>query len=344
MRKILLFFFVFASLAHVCSCLLSLYLLSLALPITCTFLWPLLTRSHYSIAISTVLWHLVLNDYSFSPQLRLQWQAQRRAPRKMWRGSAVAEQNTVYCISSASHTVYCYEVNKGQWQEHSECPHSDTGLAIIRGVLTAIGGQGRSGETNKLLSWKNQVWEEVFPPMSTARYHHAVVSYSGYIIAAGGDGGETSIELFDISCSTWSTVASLPRPLPRITATVCGDRLYVMGHVGDTYYTSISNIKEASTQPSHLQPTWLPLPCAPVYGSTLSTMCGAVVAVGGVRGGTVTSDIHQVHNGEWVRIGCMDTARYEPIVAVLPGDRMAVMGSYRSSPSSLTAVELAVLC
>ena len=72
--------------------------------------------------------------------------------------------------------------------------------------------------------------------------------------------------------------ASLPRPLPSITATVCGDRLYVMGSGGETYYTSISNFKEASTQPSHLQPTWLPLPRAPVDGSTLSTMCGAVVA------------------------------------------------------------------
>ena len=330
-----------ASLAHVCSCLLSLYLLSPALPITCTFFWPLLTRSHYSIAISTVLWHLVLNDHSFPPQLRLQWRTQRRAPRGMFRGSAVAEQNTVYCISRGSNTVYCYEVNKDKWQKHSECPHSNTGLAIIRGVLTAIGGLGRSGETNKLLSWKNQVWEEVFPPMSTARYDHAVVGYSGYVIAAGGN-GETSVELFDISCSTWSTVASLPRPLLGITATVCGDRLYVMDLFGETYYTSISNFKEAPTQPSHLQPTWLPLPDAPVRGSTLSTMCGAVVAVGGVRGATATSDIHQVHSGEWVRIGCMDTAREWPIVAALP--TMVVVGGYPSSPSSFTAVELAVLC
>ena len=266
----------------------------------------------------------------------------------MYRGSAVAEQNTVYCISRISNTVYCYEVNKDEWQEHSECPHSNTGLTIIRGVLTAIGGEGRSGKTNKLLSWKNQVWEEVFPPMSTARCGHAVVGYSGYVIAAGGARGETSVELFDISCSTWSTVASLPQPLHQITATVCGDRLYVMGYGGETYYTSISNFKEASTQPSHLQPTWLPLPRAPVKWSTLSTMCGAVVAVGGGRGGTATSDIHQVHSGEWVEIGCMDTARYMPIVAALP--TMVVVGGLSSSPSSpypspiLTAVELAVLC
>jgi len=200
--------------------------------------------------------------------------------------------------------------------------------------------------TNKLLSWKNQVWEEVFPPMSTARRDHAVVSDNQYIIAAGGGDDETSVELFDISCSTWSTVASLPRPLLLITATVCGDRLYVMGYVGETYYTStcISNFKEASTQLPHLQPTWLPLPRAPVRWSTLSTMCGAVVAVGGRRGGTDTSDIHQVHSGEWVRIGCMDTARSLPLVAVLPGDSMLVVGGFLPSSSSRTAVELAVLC
>ena len=260
----------------------------------------------------------------------------------MFRGSAVAEQNTVYCISRDSHTVYCYEVNKDEWQKHSECPHSNTGLAIIRGVLTAIGGQGRSGKTNKLLSWKNPVWEEVFPPMNTARYYHAVVSDGHYVIAVGGDDSETSVELFDISCNTWSTVTSLPRPLSSITATVCGGQLYVMNSYDRIYYTSIANFKEASTQPFHLQPTWLPLPNAPVQGSTLSTMCGAVVAVGGMRF-TAISDIHQLHGGEWVRIGHMDTARHQPIVAVLPGDRMVVVGSYNWFRDS-TAVELAVVC
>ena len=73
-------------------------------------------------------------------------------------------------------------------------------------------------------------------------------------------------------------------------------------------------------------------------------MCGSVVAVGGRRGATATSDIHQVHSGEWVRIGCMDTARYWPIVAAPPGDRLLVVGGHSSSLSRLTAVELAVLC
>ena len=262
----------------------------------------------------------------------------------MTRGSSVVEQNNVYLMDRYSHTVYCYEVNKDEWQEHSECPHRNTGLAIIRGVLTCVGGQrdlgGRDVKTNKLLSWKNQVWEEVFPPMSTARYRHAVLVVSDYVIAAGG-WDETSVELFSTITNTWSTVASLPLPLPGITATVCGDKVYVMDWFGRTYYTSISNFKEASTQPSHLQPTWLPLPDAPWRVSTLSTMCGSVVAVGGTRGGTITSDIHQVHSGEWVRIGCMDTARYLPIVAAPPGDRLLVVGG---ASSSLTAVELAVLC
>ena len=185
----------------------------------------------------------------------------------MEKGSCVSQENTVYCMCGYSHTVYCYEVNKNEWQELSKCPHRDTGLAIIRGVLTCVGGKrdlgGRSVKTNKLLSWKNQVWEEVFPPMSTARCEHAVLVVSDYVIAAGG-AVETSVELFSTITNTWSTVASLPRPLDFITATVCGDKVYVMGWGGQTYYTSISNFKEASTQPSHLQPTWLPLPDAPV--------------------------------------------------------------------------------
>ena len=70
--------------------------------------------------------------------------------------------------------------------------------------------------------------------------------------------------------------------------------------------------------------------------------------MGGRRGDTTTGDVYQLRQREWVRIGGMHTAREYPIVAVLrvPGHRMLVVGGFSSfpSPSSLTAVELAVLC
>ena len=271
----------------------------------------------------------------------------------MVRGGAVVHHNIVYCISYDSYTVYAYQPDEDEWQEHSHCPHRDnrTGLAIIKDLLTVIGGkeeeEGR--KTNKLLSWRDGRWEEVFPPMNTARCNHAVLSEDDYVIAVGGD-GETSVELFTVSTNTWSTVTSLPQPLTNITATLSCNILYAMDWDGRTFSISLSHwTKNTSREPPRPHPTWQPLPRdAPFRGSTLTTVCGEVMAVGGARGYTATGDVYQLRQREWVRIGCMHTARWLPIVSVprVPGHSMLVVGGY-SSPypySRLTAVELAVLC
>ena len=49
--------------------------------------------------------------------------------------------------------------------------------------------------------------------MNTARSEHAVVTEDHYVIAVGGGGGETSVELFTVSTNTWSTVTFPPLPL-----------------------------------------------------------------------------------------------------------------------------------
>ena len=269
----------------------------------------------------------------------------------MLRGGAVVHHNIVYCISYDLYTVYAYQPDEDEWQEHSHCPHNWTGLAIIKNLLTVIGGKEEEEEeegrkTNKLLSWRDGRWEEVFPPMNTARWDHAVLSEDDYVIAVGGR-DETSVELFTVSTNTWSTVTSLPQPLTTITATLSCNILYAMDLDGRTFSISMSHwTKNTSREPSRPHPTWQPLPHdAPVY-STLTTVCGEVMAVGGGRGGTTTGDVYQLRQREWVRIGCMDTARDYPIVAVLrvPGHSMLVVGGYSPSSRLLTAVELAVLC
>ena len=167
-------------------------------------------RFSYSMAICTVLCRLVLTAHSYSPQLKLKWQPRKRSPDRMVRGSAILHHNVIYCASFDSRTVYQYEIDKDEWKEHSQCPHTETGLAIMKDLLTAVGGENRSGDkTNKLVTWRGGRWEEVFPPMNTARCNHAVQTDSSYVIAAGG-GGETSVEIFNMSSNSWSTVTSLP--------------------------------------------------------------------------------------------------------------------------------------
>ena len=264
----------------------------------------------------------------------------------MWRGAAVASHNTIYYISRGSNAVYYYQLDEDKWQRHSECPHCWTGLAIINELLTAVGGWGKSRKTNKLLTWQGKAWEEVYPPMNTARWNHAVVSNGcSYVIAAGGGGGdETSVEHFNISSNAWSTVTSLPQPLPDITATLNGDNVYAMDSAGKAYFIQLSNLN-TPTELYDPQLGWQPLTCdAPVRCSTLCTVGDAVVAVGGETSTNVCRGIYHLCNREWMRIGHMKTARWYPMIAVLPGDRMVVVGGdspHSSSPP--TPVEVAVL-
>lgn len=248
----------------------------------------------------------------------------------------------VYCVSRSSNTIYCYQLDEDQWQKHSQCPYSGPGLTIISDLLTAIGGKEGSHKTNKVVSWKDGKWMEVFPPMNTARFEHAVVSDGHYVIAAGGK-NETSVELFTIRSNTWSAGTSLPQPLALITITLCDHWLYAMNTEGQTYSISMSDL--ATDTPTKLSPSqWQHIsPKIPIELPTLSTMSDKVVAVGGARGLNCSDEIYQLCDGKWVRIGCMHSARLCPVIAVVSGKKMIVVGGFSAALSQYAAVELAVL-
>ena len=272
------------------------------------------------------------------PQLNLQSRRMRNAPERMYRGSAVAYGNIVYCIPSHSYTIYSYHTNQDEWKEHANCPYRYTALIFINGYLTTVGGRDEREITNKVLSRKGGRWEEEVPPMVTARYDHAVINNKQTVVVAGGE-KEESVEVF--TDSSWSSVARLPRYLYHITATLCEDQVYVMDYDGNIYTSSLTTL--LSTQPTatpSTHSTWRPLNTPPVRGSTLSTIGSQVVVVGGRRGGTPTTDVHTLINGVWSRIGSMSTGRHIPIVVVVNGDKMAVVGSSLPSFSSSYSVEL----
>ena len=257
----------------------------------------------------------------------------------MWRGSAVTHEDTIYCISRHSYTIYSYRTDHDEWKEHANCPYRNTALIFINGYLTTVGGRDeRDRTTNKVLSRKGGRWEEEVPPMVTARYNHAVITNKHTVVVAGGR-EETSVEVF--TGSSWSSVAPLPRYLPHITATLCEDQVYVMDYHGNIYTSSLTTF--LSTRPTatpSTHSTWRPLNIAPVTWSTLSTIGSQVVVVGGMRGVTPITDVHTLINCEWTRIGSMSTGRTFPIVVVVNGDKMAVVGHLSLSSSSSYSVEL----
>ena len=107
----------------------------------------------------------------------------------MNRGAAVVDGNVAYFMSYDGQT-YLYDSFKQIWSERPKCPHWHGSLAVIRSLLTAIGGSKQATTDNALLSMnsKAQMWEEHFPPMPSKRSHTAVVSTKQHLIVAGGKG------------------------------------------------------------------------------------------------------------------------------------------------------------
>ena len=247
--------------------------------------------------------------------------------------------------------IHCYLLNEDQWKIKLKFPRFSAALAIIRGLLTGIGGG-----TNIVTSWNENGWEEVFPAMSVQRSQPAVENSGDYTIVVGGQGPNnehlTSIEVFSILSNTWAIIADTPVPFTNINTTFCGDRLYVASYDRNLSMYSIllrfsepkigTNLSlELSTKSK-----WRQHVDNPTYHSSLSTIGNQVVLVGGMincDSKSQTGDVFGLDNGHWVKIGCMQSARIQPIVAVLSGNRMLALGGHNQSRGS-DALELAVLC
>ena len=295
---------------------------------------------------------IIITCHVISPQLTVQCHTQKKTvPCGMSRGSAVADLNNVYCSPSGSKSVYRYRLREDQWNDLPSCPYMNSGLVVIDGVLTAVGGVEGSHHTNKLFTLRQSRWVEEYPPMKTARSSPVVVSTSdgGHmnVIAIGGGGVRwiDAVELYNTGSSTWSQITSLPQPLTRPSAAICDNRLYVIGNDGDGYSCSLQALLSSdhpiSSQSITRSLTWTPLPRLPVRYSTAATLCGQLVISGGMRDGSVVNSIHQLVDGQWVNIGSMSSGRRWCLVASPSPDKMVVVGGF-GAHTQLDSVEVCV--
>ena len=158
----------------------------------------------------------------------------------MWRGAAVVDGKIAYFRIGGSSVVHAYDPPTQQWSTLPECPQVNFSLAVINGLLTAIGGNLSGQATNTLLSLagedRGRKWMEKFPPMPTKRWSTAAVCSVKSLIVAGGTTGTgrytdnlATVEVMDTETCQWLTASSLPHPFNAASATICGDRLYLLG-------------------------------------------------------------------------------------------------------------------
>ena len=114
-----------------------------------------------------------------------EWRDGGRAPYCTTRGAAVADGNVVYFMDWSG-KICSYDLSMQWWSELPKFPHQYSSLAVLKGLLTAIGGSKGGAPTSKLLSIIDQKWVEHFPSMPTKRSHTVAVTTKQHLIVAGG--------------------------------------------------------------------------------------------------------------------------------------------------------------
>ena len=274
-------------------------------------------------------------------------------PCSMDRGSASTDGRFAYFTPAQTNFVYRYEWRSENWAQLPSCPYFDSALVVIEGCLTAVGGVDGS-RTGKLFTLQDNKWFEKYPPMNAVRFCSAVVSTSDgeYVIVIGGVGGSgswtTSVKLLHVKTRRWYELTDMPKPLSLPSATVCGSRLYVIsGEIGDfTGYSCSLKALLSSAQPLTPQSlprliSWTPLPCSlPVEFSTLATLSGELLIVGGARNpSTSINSIHQLVGGEWVEVGSMLGSRWLCLAVSPAPDTLVIVGGKESVYMELNTVE-----
>ena len=298
----------------------------------------------------------------------LHWSKCGRAPRKMVKRSSVVNGNMAYCNPDDSNNVYSYDSQKEMWSSLPPIPHRYSSLAVVSGLLTAIGGGGLgitiiTNVTNQLLSLPGEgKWVERFPPMPTKRYGTAAVCSGKSLVVAGGSGMDQKplhiVEVMDTESLQWSTASSLPFEHRYASATICQDQIYLLGHVmsneprlmlccsmADLLQSCRSQSLGARLETLTLQEVWHRVADLPVRASSCATLSGQLLAVGGYDDSikNYTTAIHQYNpaTNSWEVISHMPTARSDTLVAVLPGNKLMVVGGYK--PIKTNIVEIATL-
>ena len=299
--------------------------------------------------------------------LRLHWRKCGRAPGMMVKPSSVVDGNMAYFSSLHSNDVYSYDSEKQRWSSLPQSSHGLCSLAVVSGLLTAIGGVWGIIVTNQLLSLTCEgKWVECFPPMPTKRYGTAAVCSGKSLVMAGGSAEDNTllhtVEVMDTETLQWSTASSLPFALVYASATICQDRIYLLGYDTSNEPRSVlaSSMPDLlqSCQPQSLgarletltlQEVWHLVADLPVRESSCATLGGQLLAVGG-RDDMIenyTTAIHQYNpaTNSWDVISHMPTARYDTLVAVLPGNKLMEVGGYTGAlfGTRTDLVELATL-
>ena len=275
------------------------------------------------------------------------------APRQMHRGSATVCGNRAYFRPGFTRKgeVLSYDADTEKWSLLPVCPRNRFTLTVVNDLVTAVGGRQENIHTDTLLSLVEEggkkKWEEHFLPMPTKRSYTSVVCSGKALVVTGGEGDEdtalTTVEVMDTETPQWSTASSLLHPLTQASATIFGDSVYLVGG-RDKQGIMTKSVFTPSLAGNHSK--WHKIADLPVSTSTSVTLNGQLLAVGGYDSHAKAANNIYSYNTEtncWEVISQMHTPRSWCLVAVLPGNKLMVVGGEIGKDEDTKKVEIAKL-
>ena len=258
-------------------------------------------------------------------------------------GGGVADKDEDAC------TVMVYEQGVG-WRTLPRYRYKWFVMAVLQDQLTLVGGREvfMMRVTNQISVWDSQQWTHPYPPMPTACYGPAVVTYINWLVVAGGSIGVgylATVEIMNTTNKQWFTATPLPVGRHTMTSVVVGDECYFMGGFTRSTggYSGLAGNKEiphvslpaitSQTVSQHpINPAqWHTLPDTPLEFSAPLALHGSLLALGGCHDGQHRSSaihLYQAERRQWVKVGDLPTARSHCSCTLLPSGEILVAGGW----------------
>ena len=255
--------------------------------------------------------------------------------------------------------IYRYQVSTDQWGEGT-CPHYRCSLAYHNHLMT-IGGavtrDDKAPRTDEILSFIDDDWKSVFPPMPTRRsrsialtchFNEAVL----LIVIGGEDDTDSSLKTVEILDLTnpqngWQRAHDVPETLCSSSGTVVGDYIYVIAgwskrnnHSSSAFRCKIADLIASVYQPNAPN-VWETLPQLPAEEATCTSLLNTVIVVGGWANSVAVHDIrtYNLESNRWEVIGYLQKRRYI-CFAIGVANRLIVFGGKKDTVDKENTIEI----
>ena len=298
---------------------------------------------------------------------KLQWTEGVEAPSKISRQfsgmvDAIVDDDVMYMMEGTH--IYAYSANSSTWSQLPNCTFTSCPAAIVDNLLTLIGGVCDDNIINKLFSLTKEgdmiKWTEEFPPMPTKRWGASALCIETALVVTGGQGEKAevdllaTIEVMNKQTRHWSRTA-VDLPLPAVFASLLrlGAHVYMLGGYDKNidpitlpYRCPLSVLLRPCSTKSPINNTtdvWSSVSDVPVKHSTYVIFCGQLLAIGGADSYSKSITAIFSYNPStnvWEVVGHMRLPRQRCFAAVLPGNRLIVVGGKTDTEQTTNTMEI----